>query len=156
MGISVRPATPLDQATQKKQLENLLGAALPFAQQMLKEHGEFFPYGETMGPDAKYTSVAGYTGDEHPKSTDVIALLKKGFRKDGAAGKIIASALVYDVRIVPPGCTDKSDAVAIDLNHRNGLSLCMAYPYHIASDKSVVFADGFRIKGTDDIFPQSK
>jgi hypothetical protein len=155
-GASAVVAATLDHAEQKKQLEELLASALPFAETMLTKHGEFFPYGATMTPDGKIAAVGGSTGDESPKSVEVIALLKEGYRKDGASGKIMACALVYDVRTIPPGQTEKTDAVAVDLNHRDGMSVTMYYPYRIASDKKVTFGELFASKGADDIFPRKK
>lgn len=149
---TVATAAPFDHATQKKQLETLIGAARPFAEQMLTNHGEFLPYGATMGLDEKIGAVGGYTGEEHPKSTDVIALLKQAYRKDGAAGKLLACALVYDVRTIPPGGTEKCDAIAIDLNHRDGMSVTMLYPYRITPDKKVEYGEPFAVKGPGDIF----
>ena len=92
-----------DSQGQKEELEKLLSAAMPFAEQMLKTHGEFYPYGSTMDSRGKITQVGGYTGTEHPKSTELIDLLKAAFRSDAKAGKIAACALVYDIRTVPPG-----------------------------------------------------
>lgn len=147
-------AAPLDQKMQKQQLETLLKAVLPFGETMLTNHGEFFPYGGTMSIDEKITSVAGYTGDEHPKSVEVIKLLKDGYRRDGAAGKILACALVYDVRITPPGQTEKTDAIQVDLDHRDGMSVTMFYPYRIGPDKQVAFSPPFAQKGNEEIFPK--
>jgi hypothetical protein len=152
VGASIAMGAPLDRAAQKKQLEMLIGAALPFAQQMLKAHGEYFPFGATMDAQGKISQVGADTGSEHPASADIIALLKGAYRKNGLEEKIIACALVYDVRTVPPGATEKSDAVAIDLNHRDGLSVTMYYPYRIEADKSVVFGTAFAAKGPSDIF----
>jgi hypothetical protein len=53
-----------DTKTEKAELEKLLGAALPFAEQMLTKHAEFYPYGATMDPKGKITNVGGYTDDE--------------------------------------------------------------------------------------------
>ena len=155
-GATAAFAAPLDHATQKKQLESLIGAALPFAETMLRTHGEYFPFGATMDAKGKITSVGAAPGGEHPPSTEVIALLKGAYRSQGASGKIIACALVYDVRTIPPGATEKTDAVAIDLNHRDGMSVTMYYPYHIDSDKNVVFGVAFAVKGPEDIFQRNK
>ena len=38
----------------KAQCEALLNAALPFAVQMLKTHGEFLPYGQAMDEAGKF------------------------------------------------------------------------------------------------------
>jgi hypothetical protein len=56
----------------KSQCEQLMNSALPFAQQMLSEHGEFHPYGETLQVDGKILSVAGYDGRERPPSQQII------------------------------------------------------------------------------------
>lgn len=64
--------------------------------------------------------------------------------------------MVYDVRIVPPGKAEKSDAVAVDLDHRDGMSVTMYFPYHIGADKKVVFGELFASKGADEIFPRKK
>jgi hypothetical protein len=152
LGASAAVAAPKDIKTQKAELEKLLAASLPFAQQMLAKHAEFYPYGATMGSDGKIANVGGYTGDEHPKFTEVIDLLKAAYRRDGETGKIMASALVYDIRTIPPGQTQKTDAVAVDLDHRDGMSIIMVYPYTIDADKKVRFASPFAMKGAGAIF----
>jgi hypothetical protein len=141
-----------DTEMQKAELEKLLQAALPFAEQMLTRHGEFYPYGATMEAQGQITNVGGYTGDEHPKSTEVIDLLKAAYRGLGETGKIMACALVYDVRTIPPGQTEKTEAVAVDLDHRDGMSVIMVYPYKIGADKKVQFATPFAMKGASEIF----
>ena len=118
-----------DQQRQKNELEQLLSAAVPFAEQMLTKHGEFFPYGSSMNGDGKISAVEGYTGSEHPKSTELIDQLRAGFRREAEAGKLRACALVYDIRTVPPGKTEKTDAIAVELDHRGGMSIVVVYPY---------------------------
>jgi hypothetical protein len=62
--------------------------------------------------------------------------------------------VIYDVRIVPPGQTEKSDAVAIDLDHRDGMSVIMYFPYRLTSEKKVIWGELFASKGSNDIFPR--
>jgi hypothetical protein len=57
-------------ADPKAETESLLNAALPFAQKMLKEHGEFYPYAFTLRADGTMAMVAGYDGREKPPSLD--------------------------------------------------------------------------------------
>ncbi len=59
----------------KADCEALMNSVLPFAEQMLTTHGEFIPFGGAMRPDGRLVSIAGYDGNEHPKSVDVIALM---------------------------------------------------------------------------------
>lgn len=79
-----------------------MNEVLPFAQQMLERHGEFIPYGGAMKPNGEIVSVAGYDGDEYPPSQDIIDLLKDAFRAAGRSGEYKATAIVFDVRVIPP------------------------------------------------------
>jgi hypothetical protein len=155
-GASTAVAAPFDHAAQKTQLESLVSVVRPFAEKMLRAQGEYFPFGATMDAQGKITSVGAAPGGEHPPSVDFISLLKGAYRINAASGKIIACALVYDVRIIPPAMTEKTDAVAIDLNHRDGMSVTMYYPYRIDPDKKVAFGIPFAVKGPDDIFNRKK
>jgi len=152
LGTSATLSVQKDAKTQKAELEKLLQVALPFAQQMLTNHGEFYPYGATMDPGGKVANTGGYTGEEHPKSIEVIELLKGAFRRQGEIGEIMACALVYDIRTIPPGQTAKTDAVAVDLDHRDGMSLIVVYPYAKGPDKRVQFGTPFAMKGKGEIF----
>jgi hypothetical protein len=49
-------------------VDALLNAALPLAQQMLERHGEFFPYGVAIDLAGEEHMLAAYDGDEHPPS----------------------------------------------------------------------------------------
>lgn len=56
-------------------LDSLLNAALPFAQQMLAEHGEFYPFAITLSGSGEQGVVAGDTvGSEHPSCDEVLSL----------------------------------------------------------------------------------
>jgi hypothetical protein len=54
-----------------------MNAVLPFAEQMLATHAEFIPFGGATRPDGEIVSIAGYDGSEHPKSVEIIALMKE-------------------------------------------------------------------------------
>ena len=43
-----------------------MNAVLPFAEQKLAKHGEFFPFGGVMKTGGEITHVAGYDGREQP------------------------------------------------------------------------------------------
>ena len=152
LGASTAIATPLSNAEQKAQLERLVAAVLPIAEQLLNAHGEYYPFGATMSSDGKISNVAGYTGDEHPKSSELISFLKAAFTSQAASTTIMASALIYDVRTIPPGATEKSDAIAIDLDHRDGMSITMLIPYRFDPDKKVSLGEAFATKGAGAIF----
>src|SRR5262245_60505897 len=142
-------ATPVP--TPKVQCEELVNVALPFAEKMLAAHREFYPFGASMKPDGEISHVAAYDGREHPPSQPLIVQLREAFTSDAKAGSIIASAIAYDVRTIPPGSSTKTDAVAIELDHRDNYSVIVFFPYTIR-DGTVHFGDAFANKGEFLIF----
>lgn len=135
----------------KADCEALLNSALPFAKQMLDRFGEFYPYGATMRVDGQIACVVGQDGAEHPPSAEVIKLLKAAFIGGAKRGEIKASALIYDVRVTLPESDKKSDAIAVALNHRDGYSVIVLFPYSIENGKAVIGA-AFAQKGEADVF----
>ncbi len=136
----------------KADCEALMNSVLPFAEQMLTTHGEFIPFGGAMRSDGQLVSTAGYDGNEHPKSVDVIALMKEGMIAAARKGEYKATAIVYDVRVKLPSTEEKSDAIAISLNHRDNYSVVVLVPYKIDARKLILGA-AFAQKGEADIFP---
>jgi len=109
-------------------LDALLEPLLQFAQDMLRKHGEFFPFGNVMTTEGEIQLVAGLAGTEHPPSTEVIDLLVAGARARAMAGEIRATGICYDVRV--RGVDGKStDAIAVALEHRAGDSVEVLVPY---------------------------
>jgi hypothetical protein len=136
----------------KADCEVLMNSVLPFAEQMLTAYGEFIPYGGAMRPDGELVSIAGDDGKEHPLSADVIALMKDGFNEAARKGEYKATAIVYDVKVKLPSTQEKSDAIAVSLNHRDNYSVTVFFPYKIDSGK-LTMGTVFAQKGEADIFP---
>lgn len=107
----------------KDDCNQLLNATMPFAEQMLRDHGEFLPFGAQMLPDGEIVSVAADDGEHHSRSQDLIDILQATFKEGAVEGDLVATALVYDVRVVPPGGSQKSDAIALNLDHRDNYSV---------------------------------
>jgi hypothetical protein len=135
----------------KADCEKLMGSVIPFAEQMLREYGEFLPFGGAMRASGELVSVSGYDGNEHPPSNDLIRLIKEGFIIAAKEGQFRATALVYDVRITLPSTGDKSDAIAVSLNHHDGYSVIVMFPYKII-DGVLELSPAFAQKGEADIF----
>jgi hypothetical protein len=136
----------------KADCEALMNLVIPFAEQMLTSYGEFFPFGGAMGPDGQLVPVAGYDGSERAQSVDLIALMKEGFVAAARKGEYKATAIVYDVRVALPSTGEKSDAIAVSLNHRDNYSIVVLFPYKLDSGKLTV-GTAYAQKGEGDIFP---
>jgi hypothetical protein len=136
----------------KADCEALLNSLLPFAQQMLTAHREFLPFGGGMKPDGKVVSATGYDGNEHPRSADIISQMKSGFVEAARKGEYKATAIVFDVKVTLPSSGEKSDAIAISLNHRDNYSIVVLFPYKI-DDGKLSMGTAFAQRGEADIFP---
>ena len=138
-------------ATAKAQAETLLNEVLPFAEQMLGNYGEFHPYAGALRPSGEVVSIGGYDGREHPPSKDLIDLLAGGLRQSAAAGEYVATALVYDVKITPESADDPTDAIAVELEHKDGYAATVYFPYRL-SDGQPILASPFVTPDSRSIF----
>lgn len=137
----------------QEECEDLMNSVLPFAKLMLRKEREFFPYGGAMTPDGQMIDVGADTGDEHPASKEVLAVLEKGFQDAAKTGKYKATAIVVDMLVVPPGKSAKQDAIAVRLDHRDGFSAIVFFPYVLGSDGALAVEAPFAVKGEQRIFP---
>ena len=138
--------------TPKVECEALMNASLPFAEQMLQKHGEFFPYGTALKRNGEVISISGYDDREQPPSSDLIQLIKQGFVQGAKAGDYKATALVYDVRVSLPSSGHKSDAIAVSLNHESNYSVIVFFSYQVKNGE-LTFGEVFAQQGESDIFP---
>lgn len=113
----------------KATAEELMNSLIPFAVRILREYGEFLPFGGAMtsGGDIVHYGAKGAT--DRPRSSELISLLEEGFRAKIAENSVIAVALVLDVLIKPPGKSSKMDAIQIDIEHRDGYAVRVYRPY---------------------------
>ena len=139
-------------ASAKAECEALMNEALPFAQRMLAEHGEFHPYGLVMKSNGEIAYVGAYDGRELPPSQNLIDLLEAGFQREAAAGEYKATALVCDVLVIPPGGDMKRDAISVALDHRcDDYSVIVYFPY-LRTAGVVTLRDPFAHEGQRKIF----
>lgn len=136
----------------KQESEKLMNAVLPLAEKMLREYGEFYPYGGYMKPDGTIVEVGAEDPDtSHPKSRDLIYVLQSSLRELASAKQCMAAAVVFDVAVNLPSSNRKSDAIQICLDHANGDSVEVFFPYKIVNNQ-VVFGETFAQEGKREIF----
>ena len=121
---------------------------------MLIAHGEFYPFGANLSSDGKQALTAAHDGDDRPPSQPLIDLLRAGYKEGAKSGRLAATALVYDVLVIPPGSSTKTDAIAVELDHRGGYSVVVFFPYVIKSGQ-VTFGESFANAGEHAIFGKS-
>jgi hypothetical protein len=147
---------PRSDATAKADGEKLLASLLPFAEQMLQQHREFFPFGGHMSPDGTITHEGAENGTDRPPSQELIDLLRQAHQWNAAAQKIRACATIYDIRTIPPGRTEKQDAIAAAIDHVSGYSAVVIFPYSFDASQKLQIESPFAVEGTHDVFPRPK
>jgi hypothetical protein len=65
---------------------------------MLREYGEFYPFGAIMISSGEIRHVgAKIEDDDHPTSQPLIDLLTETFKKQATKGELRAAGICYDV-----------------------------------------------------------
>jgi hypothetical protein len=127
--------------TPRDELDALLDAVLPFAEQMLRQHGDFYPFGATIAPDGKIALIQPFVGEEEeiPDSPQLVHLLYEGLRDQALRGEILGGAVCTNVSIRPDGSEEETDAVRVSLDHAKHESLDVFQPYAIERSGDVVY-----------------
>lgn len=136
----------------KEDIETLLNELMPHAEQQLAKHREFYPFGGAVDKNGELLRTEAWTGDEQPSASDLVDSLVATFQQQADGDEIRAAAILIDCLTVPPGETEKVDAVAARLDHLDGYSAVVFFPYTIGPDGSVTFAEPFAHEGDDEIF----
>lgn len=108
--------------TAQDDLDGLLNFVLPVAEELLGKHAEFYPFGAAVSNDGEASLAGADPGlGEHPASDAVLAALYQGARMSSTS--VRAAAFVVDVIV------EGSDAVRVELEHREGIALVVLAPY---------------------------
>jgi hypothetical protein len=136
--------------TPKGECDVLMNVVVPFARRMLSEHHAFFPFGATMSPSGAVSRTEAPKGD--PSLSELVVIIEQGFVDGGQRGLYKATALVLDVKTVPPGKKEKQNAVEVRLDHRDDYSVRVVFPYSYSLSGELVFASPFAVPGDKLIF----
>lgn len=140
----------------KQESEKLMNAVLPLAEKMLRQHGEFYPYGGYMKSDGTIVDVGADDPDaDSPKSKDLIYVLRSSFREMARSNQCKAVAIVFNVAVSLPKSNRKSDAIQVCVEHIDGYSAEVFFPYQI-NNNEIVYDETFAQEGEREFFGQSK
>ncbi len=144
-----------DTTQQVKDIEALLNSLLPFAEKMLTENQEFFPFGGRTELDGEVVWEGAQNENELPLSADLIAILDDKHRELAAGRQIRACIVLYDIRVTPPGRSEKQDAICAAVDHATGYSARIIYPYAFAPNGEIAVEPGYAVEGMASIFPRA-
>jgi len=146
------PQCGKEQHVSRPDLNALLNALLPFAQRMLTEHGEFYPFGASMNQAGEISMEAINMSGRRTVSREVVGLLENEFRTAARSGEIRAIGICLEVRLVPPGKTVKTDAIKAVLEHIDGEAIDTFLPYTRGFLGKTKYGEIFASQATPRIF----
>jgi hypothetical protein len=145
-------AAPLP--TPQEQCQGLVDLVLPLTTKLLMEHGEFYPFDATLKPDGRAAAsmkTITYPKGDHSPSHPTILELRGSLHSEAVKHSIVACAVVYDLPVIRPGTSVKTDAIAIELDHWDNYSLVVFFPYQRQADR-IELQEPFAKKGEGRIF----
>jgi len=131
--------------------EQLLGALIPFVEEMLAEHGEFFPVGAVMSPDGECELAAVSDDEEEAECEELIEMFESQFRAGADSGEYKATAIIFDALTIPPDKEEKQDTIICLLDHRDDYSVKVCFPYSV-NEGELELEDPFAVEGEHKIF----
>jgi len=127
----------------REDLDNLLSACIPFAQQMLARHGTLFPFGASMSPTGEISCDAAYDDKPCMGAQEIADLLLDAFRIGARSGDYKAVALCVDVRVDAPDGSGKTDAIRVTLEERGGEAVNVFMPYQKRLLRGITYGEIF-------------
>jgi hypothetical protein len=127
----------------KKEAERLLEAGFPFAQEMLEEHGEFYPFGALINADDSLNMVAGHEEGAKIPAETVVKNLMLGFLA-GASEKQFRVVAVFSNVTVGIGEgeeTEESSAILAGIEHESGYCINVFLPYELKEDNNPTYGE---------------
>lgn len=138
-------------ADPKEEIQQLLNYLLPFAEQMLSSHGEFYPYAATMDVGGEVQAVSA-AGDEQPDVGELLTALHAELREQAADGTIRASGIAADVTLTDPDSGEVTDAVQLELDHAETAAVDVYVPYTSGDEEGIKFGELVAAPGQAPIF----
>jgi hypothetical protein len=133
------------------EIQELLNFLLPYAEQMLKEHGEFYPYAAALDSDGGLNAVGADVDDDTPDVGEVLLALHEGLRQRAAEGAIRASGIAADVTLTDPDSGETTDAVQVELDHADADAVDVFVPYE-TEPGGIKFGELVAAEGREPVF----
>ena len=133
------------------EIQELLNFLLPYAERMLNQHGEFYPYAAALGSDGELSAVGTDLDDDSPDVGEVLLALHQGLRDQAAEGEIRASGIAADVTLTDPDSGETTDAVQVELDHADADAVDIFVPYE-TEDEGIKFGELVAAEGREPVF----
>lgn len=130
--------------------DSILDTCVRFAQQMIDDRGEFFPFGVSLRGDGLVMDAAYDEGENAPDLAVAVRRLVAEHRAEARAGGLRACGTTMDVRVTDADGVEQ-DAICVDIEHRTADPVRCLLPYERAGD-TVEYGKLFAVRLAPDIF----
>ena len=129
----------------------LMNEILPVAEKMLMPRGKFYPYGGYMRLNGNIVHVGAADPDTgRPRSKDLLYILLSSFREMAERNECKAVAVVFDLSVTLPNSDKRSDAIQVSIDHIDGYSAEIFFPYRLANGE-LVYGETFVQQGKHEV-----
>jgi hypothetical protein len=123
---------------------NLVGAAVPVAQDQLGRNGSLAPYGLTTDHSGEIGHHMAYQDpneDDEIDSAESVQMMTEGFRQ--RLESLRGTCIISDVRLTPSNGEGAAlDALRLHIEHTEGLSMLLLKPYELdAQAQTLAFGE---------------
>ena len=133
------------------EIQELLNFLLPYAERMLTQHGEFYPYAASLDGDGELSAVGVDVDDDNPDVGELLIALHEGLRERAAEGSIRASGIAADVTLTDPDSGETTDAVQVELDHADADAVDIFVPYETEGE-GIKFGELVAAEGREPVF----
>ncbi|MDB5264136.1 MAG: hypothetical protein JWQ14_3419 [Adhaeribacter sp.] len=128
-------------------IQKLIDYSVDFAESLLTDSGEFFPFGVKVYFSGELKPVGYYDDDEFPESQKVIDVLSTVFEKELNGKEIRSYCIAYDVRVSNEDYPTPTDAILILLKHTDlDGELNYYYPYKLKEKLEIEFLEPWAVQ----------
>lgn len=114
-----------------EQIHALMTYCVDFAQMMLEQAGEFYPFGATLALDGRVGAAGVFNGDGNPSATEVYELLAQSFVQGAGRGDFLGVALAANVNVPAGYALDVPSAVRVHIESQ-GYAREIYLPYALS------------------------
>ncbi|MFT2010203.1 hypothetical protein ACMA1I_16125 [Pontibacter sp. 13R65] len=124
----------------KSDIEKLIGYSVGFAETLLMDSGEYYPFASKISSSGEFVSVGFSEDEEFPESQIIINALSSAFEEALNMKELRAYCIAYDVRVKNVKFSSPIDAILLSIRHENVEGkLTYYYPYEFGNKKQIKF-----------------
>jgi hypothetical protein len=137
----------------KRDFDMLASRILLFAKKALSDGGLVIPMGAAISPGGEFRPIQRiYPPHERVAAPELLNEILSVFRNLARDKEARALAWCVDMRVVPPGATDKTDAVVLFCEASTGEANVLITPYRGAPGPGTTFAAAYLQSSRPQIF----